>query len=76
MSRQQVAFSKEFSKIKGCGSLREDFCTKFKPILCDLGCDMVKKRDTSKGQFRGVGGRLGVVLFYFMRYELKYDVLE
>lgn len=31
LSRQQVAFMEECRKIKGCGSLREDFYTKFKP---------------------------------------------
>ena len=31
MARQQVAFLEEYRKIKGCGSLREDFYTKFKP---------------------------------------------
>ena len=31
MPRQQVAFREKVSKIKGCGSLREDFYTKFKP---------------------------------------------
>jgi len=30
-SRQEVAFLKECRKIKGFGSLREDFYTKFKP---------------------------------------------
>lgn len=29
--RQQVAFLKKCRKIKGCGSLEEDFYTKFKP---------------------------------------------
>lgn len=40
MSRQQVAFLEKCWKIKGCGSLREDFYTKFKPIFISLGCDM------------------------------------
>ncbi len=31
MSRQEVAFAEECRKIKGCGSLREDYYTKFKP---------------------------------------------
>ena len=31
MTRQEVAFSRKCRKIKGCGSLREDFYTKFKP---------------------------------------------
>ena len=31
MSRQEVAFSEECREIKGPGSLREDFYTKFKP---------------------------------------------
>jgi len=31
MSRQEVAFSEEYRKIRGYGSLREDFYTKFKP---------------------------------------------
>ncbi|MBE5950548.1 MAG: hypothetical protein E7260_03020 [Lachnospiraceae bacterium] len=31
MPRQQVAFGEKSRKIKGCGSLREDFYTKFKP---------------------------------------------
>ena len=37
MSRQEVAFLEECRKIKGCGSLREDFYTKFKPENKDLG---------------------------------------
>ena len=36
MARQQVAFLKECRKIKGFGSLREDFYTKFKPIFESL----------------------------------------
>ena len=35
--RQQVAFKEECRKIKGFGSLREDFYTRFIPILKDLG---------------------------------------
>lgn len=31
LSRQQVAFRKECRKIKGLGSLREDFYTRFMP---------------------------------------------
>ena len=31
MSRQQCAFLKKSRKIKGCGSLEEDFYTRFKP---------------------------------------------
>ena len=31
MSRQEVAFLKKSRKIKGCGSLREDFYTRFIP---------------------------------------------
>ena len=31
LPRQQVAFREECRKIKGCGSLKEDFYTKFKP---------------------------------------------
>ena len=31
MTRQQVAFREKARKIKGCGSLREDYYTKFKP---------------------------------------------
>ena len=31
VSRQEVAFRKECREIKGCGSLREDFYTRFKP---------------------------------------------
>ena len=34
---QQVAFLKKCWKIKGCGSLREDFYTKFKPKKCGFG---------------------------------------
>ena len=37
LTRQQVAFREECRKIKGCGSLREDFYTKFKPEKKDLG---------------------------------------
>ena len=29
--RQEVAFRKKCRKIKGCGSLEEDFYTRFKP---------------------------------------------
>ena len=43
MPRQEVAFSEERRKIKGCGSLREDFYTRFIPIFKDLGCDMARK---------------------------------
>ena len=31
LPRQQVTFMKKVSKIKGCGSLREDFYTRFIP---------------------------------------------
>ena len=31
VSRQEIAFREECRKIKGFGSLREDFYTKFKP---------------------------------------------
>ena len=31
LPRQEVAFLKEARKTKGCGSLREDFYTKFRP---------------------------------------------
>ena len=31
LARQEVAFLKKSRKIKGCGSLREDFYTRFKP---------------------------------------------
>ena len=31
MPRQQVAFGEKARKSEGCGSLREDFYTKFKP---------------------------------------------
>jgi len=31
LPRQEVAFLGKCRKIKGCGSLREDFYTKFKP---------------------------------------------
>lgn len=34
LPRQQCAFSKESSKYKGCGSLKEDFYTKFIPENC------------------------------------------
>ncbi|MBQ2407264.1 MAG: hypothetical protein II312_11480, partial [Lachnospiraceae bacterium] len=37
LSRQQVAFSEECRKIKGFGSLRVDFYTRFKPKNKDLG---------------------------------------
>ena len=37
MPRQQVAFLEKCGKIKGCGSLREDFYTRFKPKNKDLG---------------------------------------
>lgn len=44
--RQQVAFRKKFRKIKGFGSLREDFYTRFIPIFMIWGCDMVEKEDS------------------------------
>ena len=31
LPRQEVAFLEECRKIKGCGSLKEDFYTRFKP---------------------------------------------
>ena len=31
VARQEVSFREESSKIKGCGNLREDFYSKFKP---------------------------------------------
>jgi len=37
MSRQQIAFLEECRKIKGCGSLREDFYTKFKSKKSGFG---------------------------------------
>ena len=37
MSRQEVASPEECRKIKDCGSLREDFYTKFKQKNKDLG---------------------------------------
>ena len=37
MPRQEVAFREEYRKIKGFGSLREDFYTRFKPKNKDLG---------------------------------------
>ena len=37
MPQQQVAFMEECRKIKGCGSLREDFYTRFIPIFKDFG---------------------------------------
>jgi len=40
MSRQEVAFLKKSRKIKGYGSLREDFYTRFKPNFKSLGCDV------------------------------------
>jgi len=43
MPRQQVAFLRKCRKIKGCGSLKEDFYTKFKPILRNLGYDVAEK---------------------------------
>lgn len=35
--RQQVAFREKCRKIKGCGSWREDFYTRFKSKIKDLG---------------------------------------
>ena len=37
VSRQEVAFWEECRKIKGCGSLEEDFYTRFIPIFKDFG---------------------------------------
>ena len=35
VSRQEVAFLKKSRKIKDCGSLKEDFYTRFKPEVND-----------------------------------------
>jgi len=43
MPRQQVAFGEKSRKIKGCGSLREDFYTKFKPEVNDGAGAWLKK---------------------------------
>ena len=43
VSWQQAAFLKKVRKIVGCGSLREDFYTRFKPNFKSLGCGMAKK---------------------------------
>ncbi len=43
MSRQQVAFLEECRKIKGCGSLEEDFYTRFKPEVNDGAGAWLKK---------------------------------
>ena len=40
IARQEVTFREECRKIKGYGSLKEDFYTKFKPIFESLGCDV------------------------------------
>ena len=37
LPRQEVAFGKKVRKIKGCGSLREDFYTRFKQKKCGFG---------------------------------------
>ena len=37
LTRQEDAFQKKYRKIKGFGSLREDFCTKFRPEKCGFG---------------------------------------
>ena len=37
MPRQEVAFLEKCRKIKGCGSLEEDFYTRFIPIFKDFG---------------------------------------
>ena len=37
LSRQKVAFLEKCRKIKGCGILREDFYTKFKPKNLGFG---------------------------------------
>ena len=46
LSRQEVAFREECRKIKGCGSLREDFYTRFKPKMWIWGCDMAEKMNS------------------------------
>ena len=46
LPRQQVAFHEECRKIKGCGSLEEDFYTRFKPNFKSLGCGMAKKMNS------------------------------
>ena len=42
-ARQQVAFLEECRKIKGPGSLREDFYTRFKPEVNDGAGAWLKK---------------------------------
>lgn len=37
LPRQEVAFLKKTREIGGCGSLKVDFYTKFKPELCRFG---------------------------------------
>lgn len=37
MPRQEVAFRENTRKIKGFGSLEEDFYTRFKPKKCGFG---------------------------------------
>lgn len=37
MTRQEVAFGEKARKIRGCGSLRKDFYTRFIPIFKELG---------------------------------------
>ena len=41
LSRQQVAFQEKVRKIKGYGSLEENFYTRFIPIFLSWGCDVV-----------------------------------
>lgn len=53
MSRQEVAFLKEVRKIKGCGSLREDFYAGFIPIFMSWGCDMAGKYNIVKCSQQG-----------------------
>ena len=52
MSRQQVAFLEECRKIKGCGSLREDFYTRFKPNFSGFGAVTWLEKENLERQFQ------------------------
>lgn len=52
LSRQQVAILKEWLKIRGCGSLKEDFYTRFIPENDGFGAVTWLKKENLERQFQ------------------------
>lgn len=52
MPRQQVAFLEECRKIKGCGSLKGDFYTRFIPNFSGFGAVTWLKKENLERQFQ------------------------